>query len=329
MMDAHLNNKRLWIFLAIAVGVPWTAALILYLTMGATNLPMAAGLANLIFITVPALAHIATRLVTREGWKRTWLWPKFRRGWPFYLAAILLPFLATIVGAAIFYLVLPGNFDPSLAPLRQYYAPYSVAPETNPWMAFVIITLTASLGWLYRNGLFSIGEEFGWRAYLLPKLMRRFSGGEPVPGGSLDAAAARKASLLIGVIWGVWHFPLYIMGMSSDPSMTPGRLLAYLGLAVLSTCAMSVLLCWVTLRSGSVWPASIGHGFINGTTAIPGMALKGTADTLLGPGLPGLIGTLGYLLLALVLLLNSRAFASKEMPSEMAPAVSGAKTLGI
>lgn len=328
-MDTRLNNKRIWIYLAFAIGVPWIAALVLYLTMGATNLPMAAGLANLIFITVPALAHVATRLITREGWKRTWLWPKFRRGWPFYLAAIFLPFLATIVGAALFYLIFPSAFDSSLGPLQQYYAPYSVAPETNPWMALLIITLTASLGWLYKNGLLSIGEEFGWRAYLLPKLMGRFSGREPVPGGSLDAAAARKASLVIGVIWGVWHYPLIIMGMSGDPTITLSRALATLGLYVISTCAMSVLLCWVTLRSGSVWPASLGHGFINGTSAIPGMALKGAADPLLGPGLPGLIGTLGYLLVALVLLLNSRAFASKAASSEMTPAVSGANTLGI
>jgi membrane protease YdiL (CAAX protease family) len=309
MMDTHLNNRRIWIFLAFAVGVPWIAALVLYLTMGATDLIMASAVANLIFISTPMLANLATRLITREGWKRTWLWPKFRRGWPFYLAAIFLPFLATIVGAAIFYLVFPGSFDPNLGPLQKYYAPYSVAPETNPWMALLIITLTASLGWLYKSGLLSIGEDFGWRAYLLPKLVARFSGEEPVPGGSFQPSAARKASLVSGLIWGVWHFPLILMGTSADPSMTLTRILAYLGLYVVSVCGMSVLLCWVTLRSGSVWPASIGHGFINGTSAIPGMALIGTPNQLLGPGLPGVLGLLGYIALALVLLFNRRAFA--------------------
>jgi membrane protease YdiL (CAAX protease family) len=87
---------------------------------------------------------------------------------------------------------------------------------------------------------------------------------------------------------------------------------------------MSVLLCWVTLRSGSVWPASIGHGFINGTSSIPGMALKGTANPLLGPGLGGALGTLGYFALALVLLIHSRAFAAREAQLEKAPAVAGA-----
>jgi membrane protease YdiL (CAAX protease family) len=282
---------------------------------------MALTLANLIFVACPAPANLITRLITREGWKNTWLWPKFRRGWPSYLLAILLPFLAVIVGAVVFYQVFPGSFDPNLGELKKFYASYSVAETTNPWIALMIITLVASIRWLLQNGLFSIGEEFGWRAYLLPKLIEHFTVGEPVPGSSLYAAAARKASLLIGLIWGVWHFPLYIMGFFIDPSMTLVRALAFLGLSVVSTCALSVLLCWVTLRSGSVWPASIGHGFINGTSALPGIALQGTSNSLLGPGLPGLFGMLGYLALALVLLLNRRAFTSREAPSEKAPAV--------
>jgi len=43
----------------------------------------------------------------------------------------------------------------------------------------------------------SLGEEFGWRAYPLPKLM---------------ALGPRKAILLVGVIHGVWHWPSILMG---------------------------------------------------------------------------------------------------------------------
>ena len=310
-MDARLNTRRIVIFLALAIGISWTAALVLYLTVGATDLIMAGSVANLIFISTPALANVATRLITREGRRHLWLWPKFRRGWPFYLAAILLPFLAAVVGGTIFYLVLPDSFDPTLSKVREFYTAYSVAADTNPWMAFVLITLQASVNWLLANGLLSIGEEFGWRAYLLPKLMARFTGADPAgvsPGSTvparLYAAGARKAALLIGLIWGVWHWPLYLMSLR----LTPDFPLLYLLVYPVSTCCMSVLLCWVTLRSGSVWPASIGHGFVNGTSALPGLLLKGPTNPLLGPGLPGLVGMLGYLALALVLLFHRRAF---------------------
>ena len=310
-MDARLNTRRIVIFLAIAIGIPWIAALVLYLTVGATDLIMAATVANLVFISTPALANVATRLITREGRRHLWLWPRFRRGWPFYLAAILLPFLAAVVGGTIFYLVFPGSFDPGLGKVREFYTAYSVAAGTNPWVALGFITLQASIGWLFQNGLVSLGEEFGWRAYLLPKLMARFTGAEPSGGSAVNpvpaglyASGARKASVLIGLIWGVWHWPLYLMGLR----LTPGFPLLYLLVYPVSTCCMSVLLCWVTLRSGSVWPASIGHGLINGTSAISMMPLKGPQNMLLGPGPNGAIGMLGYLALALVLLIHRRAF---------------------
>ncbi len=325
-MDARLNTRRIVIFLALAIGIPWTAALALYLTVGATDLIVAAAIVDLIFIFTPALANVATRLITREGRRHLWLWPKFRRGWPFYLAAILLPFLAAVVGGTIFYLVFPGSFDPSLGKVREFYTAYSVAANTNPWVALGFITLQASITWLFQNGLVSLGEEFGWRAYLLPKLMARFTGAEPagvsevnpVPAG-LYASAARKASVLIGLMWGVWHWPQYLMGLR----LTPDFPLLYLLVFPVSTCCMSVLLCWVTLRSGSVWPASIGHGFINGTSAMSMMPLKGPDNMLLGPGPGGAIGMLGYLALALVLLIHRRAFTGGGQAGSLEPQAAG------
>jgi CAAX protease family protein len=147
------------------------------------------------------------------------------------------------------------------------------------------------------NGVVSIGEEFGWRAYLLQKLMDRFH-------------SARKAALLVGVIWSVWHWPLFFLGASAGYPYP--NLLLYL----VTTCSFSVLLSWVTLRSGSVWPASLGHGAINATATLPGYLLQGPASPLLGPGIPGLIGGLGYLVLALVLLFSRRALVEKEAGSQ-------------
>ncbi len=72
---------------------------------------------------------------------------------------------------------------------------------------------------------------------------------------------------------------------------------------------MSVILSWATLRSGSVWPAAIGHGAINGTAALAGFLLKGPASPLLGPAPTGLIGGLAYVILALGLFFNRKAFA--------------------
>ena len=106
----------------------------------------------------------------------------------------------------------------------------------------------------------------------------------------------------------MWHYPLFFLGST----LTFPFALIYL----LYTCSASVLLSWVTLRSGSVWPASVGHGMLNGTSAFPTLMANATANSLLGPGPTGLVGMLGYVILALVLLFNPKAFAVGKKPNQ-------------
>jgi membrane protease YdiL (CAAX protease family) len=325
-MDSQLNTRRIVIFLAFANGIPWIAILVMYLTVRTDELIKVGTIAGLFLGIAPALANVATRLITREGWGRLWLRPNFRRGWRFYLAAWLLPLLAVIVGGQIFFLLFPQSFDSNLCEVRKTFASIPFL-ATNPWVGMLVTTLENMIFGLVL-GVIYFGEEFGWRAYLLPKLMERFTGAEPGSAPAEDpaqaalyAAGARKAALLVGVIWGVWHWPGQFLSMKVDPTIPLLNPLVFL----VSTCALSVLLCWATLRSGSVWPASIGHGTINQISVLAKSLLKGPAIPLLGPGASTLIGGLGYLGLALVLLFNRRAFgAHKEVGSERVQAVVGA-----
>ncbi len=296
-MSTNQNSKRVLIFLGFAFGIPWAAALVAYLSM-ANNLAQAVAMANIVFIATPWLANIFTRLITREGWGNLWLRPNFKRGWPAYLAVWFLPLLATIVGAAIFYLLFPQSFDPNLGALQKLVAGTPSA-AVSPWLILLSMTLSIVIISTPINMVVSMGEEFGWRAYLLPKLMNGYTG-----AGSFDAAAARKAALLTGVIHGVWHWPLLFMSFSIVPGMTFLTPVVYL----VFVCSMSVLLSWATLRSGSVWPAALGHGAINGLSALPGYLLAGSAIALIGPDPTGLVGGAGYILLALALLFFSRVF---------------------
>jgi membrane protease YdiL (CAAX protease family) len=267
---------------------------------------MAMTLANYIIIMTPALANIITRLITKEGWGQLWLRPNLRRGWRFYLAAWFLPLVAVAVGAATYYLLYPQTFDASLAAVQTLFASAPAGTAANPWPAFLFLILQSAIVAVPINALVSMGEEFGWRAYLLQKLMARFTGaGQPGDPAQASAAAARKASLLVGLVWGVWHWPLIFMSISIDPT-TP---LLYPLIYLLSTCAMSVLLCWVTLRSGSAWPAAVGHGAINAFSGLAALTMKGPANMLLGPMTGSLIGSAGFFLLALALLMNRNAFA--------------------
>ena len=67
------------------------------------------------------------------------------------------------------------------------------------------------------------------------------------------------------------------------------------------TFCFGTFLAWLTLRAGSVWPAVIGHAAINGVAALAVYATAGGPNPLLGPLPVGIIGSLGYAVLALIL----------------------------
>ena len=88
-----------------------------------------------------------------------------------------------------------------------------------------------------------VGEELGWRGYALPKLGEKRS---PL-----------IASVIIGVLWGLWHLPtFFIPGTPQfDQPVIP-----YL----VMTTAYSILLSWIFLHTrGSVLIATLFHGAIN------------------------------------------------------------------
>ena len=153
------------------------------------------------------------------------------------------------------------------------------------------------------NSLFTFGEEFGWRGYLQPKLM-------PLGG--------RKAMLLMGVIWGMWHWPLTIQGHNYGLEYS-GYPWAGMLMMLVFTTALGTFLGWVTLRSGSVWPAVIGHAAINGMGALPALFTLGQPNMLLGPMVAGIIGGIGFIALALVLFIHPRALAPASTPAVEIP----------
>ena len=77
--------------------------------------------------------------------------------------------------------------------------------------------------------LLVVGEELGWRGYALPKL--------------LETRSPLVASLIIGVLWGLWHLPTFFI--AGTPQFNH-PILAFLVL----TTAYSILLSWVVLQTG-------------------------------------------------------------------------------
>ena len=311
-METGMETKRVWIFLLFAFGIAWTIDLVIYTSDGLANLQVGSPVWILLLMsmTAPTLANLLTRLVTREGWQGLCLRPRFRKGWVFWLLAWMGTPILILLGAGVFFVIFPQYLDTSLSMARQLLEERArTAGQPLPFGPAVLVVLQIVQGFAIApltNGPATFGEEFGWRAYLLPKLM-------PLGG--------RKAVLLLGVIWGVWHWPIIAMGYNYGLNY-PGA--PWLGLLVMTwfTVVAGTWLAWMTLKARSVWPAVIGHAAINGLGTIGALVSIGQPNPLLGPTAAGLIGSLPFTVAALWLLWRSselgRRRVSTQQPSPSA-----------
>lgn len=303
-MLSPIDRNRVWIFLGFAYGIAILTALVIYFTGGLANslkLSATVTLAGILlpsaYMFAPALANIAARLITHEGWSDTMLRPRIRGNVRSYLAAWFYPAVATILGGLLFYLLFPRTLDLSLPYLRGLLelSPSPQAANANPWAVVAQQSAFAILLAPWINMLFAFGEEFGWRAYLLQKLL---------PLGQ------RKALLLMGLIWGVWHWPVIFMGYEYGFKYWGAPVVGPL-LFLLFTFSLGVFLAWLTQRSASVWPAALGHGAVNATAGL--MLLyyaKAQPNLLLGPAPIGIIGMLPFLAVALLIFFTPGAVKS-------------------
>jgi len=299
------NTKRILIFLTIASGISWTTGGVIFLTGGLENSPTfnIAGtqitLALILLATAymfgPAIANILTRLLTKEGKENLFLQPHFEhKRWRYYMAAWLIPGLLTLFGMILFFGLFPRYFDPGISALNDMLDETGQISSINPWLITILQTIQALLISPLLNALPTFGEEFGWRGYLQPKLM-------PLGG--------RKAVLVTGVIWGVWHWPVILMGYNYGKDYFGAPFLGPLAM-VWFTLALSVIFGWLTIKSANVWPAVIAHGALNGIASLGLIFIKGNPDPLLGPAPIGIVGGLGLTITAIVLLILPNALKS-------------------
>ncbi len=310
-MDHSLDKKRITLFCLLAFGISWSVAFIIFQTGGLVESPviipeLGFTLAYILMATAymfaPGLANILTRLITKEGWSSLWLKPKLKGSSRYWLVAWVLPGILTVLGAVAFFLIFPRLFNGDLSILQsQIDASYEAAgvnPDLtlSPWLLFIIQAIQAIILAPILNSISTFGEEFGWRAYLMPKLL---------PLGS------KKAVLLSGLIWGVWHWPLILMGYNFGTAYPGAPWLGLLGMVWISV-GLGIIFSWLTLRSKSIWPAVIAHGGVNGIAAIGSLALREQANPLLGPTPVGIIGGLFFAVVALNLLFHPTALQVPE-----------------
>jgi membrane protease YdiL (CAAX protease family) len=98
------------------------------------------------------------------------------------------------------------------------------------------------------SGLAAVfGEEYGWRGFLQQELL---------PLGKV------RGVLLVGFVWGLWHFPVILRGLHTYPATSLG-----LALGLVFFVLWGFVQSYAVLRTGSIWTAAFLHGVVNSVYA--------------------------------------------------------------
>ncbi|WP_459193070.1 CPBP family intramembrane glutamic endopeptidase [Halosimplex sp. J119] len=290
-----LERRRLAIFLGAAFAVSWATAAVIYALGGigagptlGPGIPLWLLLLAGPYMWGPAIGHVAARWLTGEGFDREAMLLCVRTRPLPWVVGWLGPLVLIFAGAGLYFLVFPGRFG-GLEAVADLLA--TLEAETgqeiplSPTAFLGIQIVQAAVAAPLLNSLATFGEEFGWRAYLLPKL---------APLGW------RRALLAHGAVWGIWHWPVIAMGYNYGTDYAGAPWLGLLAMAV-ATVGLGVFLGWVTLRSGSVFPAVVGHAMINGSAGLATLFATAVPNQVFGPTPVGLIGVVPWFAVAAVL----------------------------
>ena len=227
-----------------------------------------------------------------------------------YLAALLLPVLLTIIGAALFFLLFPDRFGMAFEKIARQMRDNGIQLSDNLILLIIIAQMLAAIIFApFLNMLFALGEELGWRGFLFPELKKKTS--------------SVKAIFASGIIWGVWHAPITAMGHNFGFGY-PG--FPWTGiLAMIIFCTFTgAFLAYITEKTASIWPAALCHGAINAVAGIPILFLNDgftesglTSPKLLGPSLPGFISGIPVIILGIWCIIKFK----QENPLDKIPAL--------
>jgi membrane protease YdiL (CAAX protease family) len=207
-----------------------------------------AGIGVLLSAMIPITTMLViTFLATPRGQRRR-LWGSFglrRSGVRVWGIAVVVPVL--MAGAAYGTAVAVGA-----AQLRDW----SSAHGPVWWTANVVTTL-ASMAVIF------LGEEIGWRGYMLPR-MQQLTG-------------RRRAALATGLVHGCFHLPLILLATTYDEFGNRW----FVAPVVVATLTMGgVFYAYLWDRTKSVWPVALAHGAVNAAFGWGAAAVAGSQTDL-------------------------------------------------
>lgn len=252
--DKKIETKRLVIFLALCFGAPWAAEIFgvipMYKNGSVESIKEAAEMISQIMMA-PALASLAARLFTREGLAKSGFQLNFSEKKLLFLSGWFGMPVLSLIGAVIYFLIFRENFDANMTGFAASYKESAAAVQITD--AEIIAGFKADLLVKFFTAaaldvVTAFGIEWGFRAYLLPKLFRKI--------GTIPAMLAS------GLLSGLWYAPLALIGYCYGEDNAGFPVANILAMCIFGT-VTGIIYAFLTLRTGSIFPAVFAHSALN------------------------------------------------------------------
>src|ERR1700730_14016474 len=215
------------------------SSLFYFLMLKAHTLSAGAGLYVFGIMWCPALAAMATlKLNGRSMQDLGWKWPETK----YAAQSWYIPLLYALITYVIVWSSGLGGFPNH--EFMDHLVPM-VGVHVSPLLSTIIYVLVAGSFGVIKSTASALGEEIGWRGFLVPQLFKSFG--------------FTATAFISGVIWACWHFPLLIWGDYNSGTPT------WYGLSCFSVLVIfiSFVSAWMRLKSGSLWTGAILHASHN------------------------------------------------------------------
>jgi len=176
-------------------------------------------------------------------------WNRFPARW-LPLALFLMPVIIHMVALPMLaYLnngVLPWQSWLLASDNGEYRSPASLGWSTLTSGGLILKIIINAIVGVMIVSLLAFLEEIGWRAWMLPRLIKRFD--------------LRKGVLTGAVIWALWHVPFMLSGILYVKGI-PANLMVLIN--PFGIFGAGLVISWFWIKTKSIWIVSIAHGALN------------------------------------------------------------------
>jgi membrane protease YdiL (CAAX protease family) len=190
----------------------------------------------------PAVAAIIASVLRRRSLKEIG-WKAGPTKW--LVAGWIIPVAVSFAAYGLIWMTGLGTL-PNPTFLQRARFTLGMASQSNGVVIVAAFVYISILG-LLPGMIAAIGEEIGWRGFLVPELAKWMS--------------FPKTALVSGAIWCAWHMPAILSGSYGITDTPRWYQIGCFSAMVLSS---AVLLAWLRMKSGSIWPVTIMHATHNG-----------------------------------------------------------------